>query len=90
MVGEGKRNGRPVDAAETCKKRAEWRRLPRKNLHILGLLKRKRQLQFQESFFIFAFAHRHKNYRNNIKKKTLLAIAREHRGIFQLSNLNNP
>ena len=70
MVGEGKRNGRPVDAAETCKKRAEWRRLPRKNLHILGLLKRKRQLQFQESFFIIAFAHRHKNYRNNIKKNT--------------------
>ena len=41
IVGEEKRNGRPVGAAETSKERAEWRRLKRKNLSILGLPKRK-------------------------------------------------
>ena len=39
--GEEKRNGRLVGAAETSKERAEWRRLQRKNLSILGLPKRK-------------------------------------------------
>ena len=39
--GEEKRNGRLVDAAETSKERAEWRRLQRKNFSILGLPKRK-------------------------------------------------
>ena len=38
---EEKRNGRLVGAAETSKERAEWHRLQRKNLSILGLLKRK-------------------------------------------------
>ena len=38
---EEKRNGRLYGAAETSKERAEWRRLQRKNLNILGLLKRK-------------------------------------------------
>ena len=38
---EEKKNGRLVGAAETSKERAEWRRLQRKNLNILGLLKRK-------------------------------------------------
>ena len=41
IVGEEKRNGRLVGAAETSKERAEWRRLQRKNLNILGLPKRK-------------------------------------------------
>ena len=41
QIIEGKRNGRLVGAAETSKERAEWRRLQRKNLSILGLLKRK-------------------------------------------------
>ena len=36
-----KRNGRLVGDAETSKESAEWRRLQRKNLNILGLLKRK-------------------------------------------------
>ena len=40
-----KRSGRLVGAAETSKERAEWRRLQRKNLNILGLLKRKEWLQ---------------------------------------------
>ena len=39
--GEKKRNGRLVGAAKTSKELAEWRRLQRKNLSILGLLKRK-------------------------------------------------
>ena len=39
--GERKRNGRLVGAAETSKELAEWRRLQRKNLSILGLLKSK-------------------------------------------------
>ena len=39
--GEEKKNGRLVGAAETSKERAEWRRLQRKNLSILGLPKRK-------------------------------------------------
>ena len=39
--GEEKRNGRLVSAAETSKERIEWRRLQRKNLNIVGLLKRK-------------------------------------------------
>ena len=41
IVGEEKRNGRLVGAAETSKERAEWRRLQRKYLSILGLLRRK-------------------------------------------------
>ena len=41
IVGEEKRNGRLVGAAETSKEHAEWRRLQRKCLSILGLLKRK-------------------------------------------------
>ena len=41
IVGEEKRNGRLVAAAETSKERAEWRRLQQKNLSILGLQKRK-------------------------------------------------
>ena len=39
--GEEKKNGRPVGAAEISKQRAEWRRLHRKNLNILGLPRRK-------------------------------------------------
>ena len=39
--GGEKRNGRLVGAAETSKERAEWRRLQRKNLNILGLPKGK-------------------------------------------------
>ena len=39
--GEEKRNGRLYGAAETSKERAEWRRVQRKNLNILGLPKRK-------------------------------------------------
>ena len=41
QIVEERRNGRPNGAAETSKERAEWRRLQRKNLSILGLLKRK-------------------------------------------------
>ena len=41
ILGEEKRNGRLVGAAETSKERAEWRRLQRKNLNMLGLPKRK-------------------------------------------------
>ena len=41
IIGEEKRNGRLVGAAETSTERAEWRRLQLKNLSILGLPKRK-------------------------------------------------
>ena len=41
IVGEEKINGRLVGAAEISKKRAEWRRLQRKNLNLLDLPKRK-------------------------------------------------
>ena len=41
IVGEEKRNGRLVGAAETSKEHAEWRRFQRKNWNILGLPKRK-------------------------------------------------
>ena len=41
IIGEEKRNGRLVGAAETSKERAEWCRLQRKNWSILGLPKRK-------------------------------------------------
>ena len=41
IIGEEKRSGRLAAAAETSKERAEWRRLQRKNLSILGLPKRK-------------------------------------------------
>ena len=41
MRQEKKRSGRLVGAAEISKERAEWRRLQRKNLNILGLPKRK-------------------------------------------------
>ena len=40
IKGEEKTNGRLVGASETSKERAEWRRLQRKNLNILGVLKR--------------------------------------------------
>ena len=39
--GEEKRNGILYGVAETSKERAEWRRLQRKKLSILGLPKRK-------------------------------------------------
>ena len=50
--GEEKRNGRLVGVAETSKERAEWRRLQRKNLNILGLPKRKewRQCHIESSW----------------------------------------
>ena len=41
IIAEEKKNGRLVGAAETSKERAEWGRLQRKNLNILGLPKRK-------------------------------------------------
>ena len=39
--GKEKRSGRIVGTAETSKEHAEWRRLQRKNLNMLGLLKKK-------------------------------------------------
>ena len=41
IIGEEKRNSRLVGAAKTSRERAEWRRLQRKNLSILGLPKTK-------------------------------------------------
>ena len=41
-AGEEQKNGKLAGAAETIKERAEWRRLQRKNLSILGLPKRKK------------------------------------------------
>ena len=41
MVGKEKRNDRIYDAAETSKEHVEWRRFQRRNLNILGLLKKK-------------------------------------------------
>ena len=41
IIGEEKKNGRLVDAAETSKERVEWCRFQRKNFNILGLPKRK-------------------------------------------------
>ena len=41
IVGEEMRNGRLVGAAETSKELAEWRRFQRKNVSIMGLLRRK-------------------------------------------------
>ena len=41
IAGEEKRNGRLYGAAETSIEHAEWRRLQRKNLNILGLQKKK-------------------------------------------------
>ena len=41
IIGEEKRRGKSVGAAETSKERAEWRRLQRRNLNILGLPKSK-------------------------------------------------
>ena len=41
IVGEEKRSGRFVGAAQISKECAEWRRLQRENLSILGLLRRK-------------------------------------------------
>ena len=44
--GKETRNGRLVGAAETRKERAEWQRLQRKNLNILGLPKRREWTQY--------------------------------------------
>ena len=55
---EEKRNGRLVGAAEISKERAEWRRLQRKNLNILGLLKRKEWPQcHRESSWQVCWSH---------------------------------
>ena len=49
QIGGGeKRSGRLVGAAETSKEGAEWRRLQRKSLNILGLQKRKSGLSATE------------------------------------------
>ena len=45
--GEEKRSGRLVGAAETSKELAEWPTPQRKNLNILGVLKRKDGTQCQ-------------------------------------------
>ena len=45
IIGEEKRNGRLVGAAETSKERAEWRRLQQRNLSLLSLPKRKESPQ---------------------------------------------
>ena len=47
IIGEEKRNGRLVGAAETSKVRAERYRLQRKNWSILGLPKRNERPQCQ-------------------------------------------
>ena len=49
IVGEEKKNGRLVGAAETSKERAGWRRLQQRNLSILGLPKRKEWPQERRS-----------------------------------------
>ena len=48
QIEEEKRSGRLVGAAETSKEHAEWRRLQWKNLNILGMLKRKKDLSATE------------------------------------------
>ena len=42
IIGEKKRNGKLVGAAETSKERAEWRRLQRKKLGNTGPAEKKR------------------------------------------------
>ena len=42
IIGEEKRNGRLVGAAETSKERAEWRRLQRKKLEHTGPAEKER------------------------------------------------
>ena len=44
QIGEEKRNGRIDGAAETSKELAQWCRLQRKNMNIMGLLRRKEWL----------------------------------------------
>ena len=62
---EEKRSGGFVGAAETSKEPAEWRRLQRKNLSILGLLKRREcpQCHRESSWQVVraAFAKRKRN-----------------------------
>ena len=57
-MGEEKRSGRLVGAAETSKEHTEWHRLQERNLNILGLLKRKEWPQFhRESSWHVHWSH---------------------------------
>ena len=77
IIEEEKRNGRLVGTAETSKERAEWRRLQRKNLSILGLPKRKEWSQcHRESSWQ---ARRSRPYQEE-KEQSRLSKAPDHEG----------
>ena len=77
LVGEEKKNGRLVGAAETSKERAEWRRLQRKNLNILGLLKRKEWSQCHRES---SWQERQSNSCQKEKEQSRLSIVPDHEG----------
>ena len=77
IIGEEKRNGRLVGAAETSKERAEWRRLQRKNLNTLGLPKRKEWPQYHRES---SWQVRRSRSCQKEKKQSRLSKAPDHEG----------
>ena len=74
IVGEEKRNGRLVAAAETSKEHAKWRRFQQKNLSILGLVKKKEWPQ----------CHRESSWQ--VRQSRLCQSAKEQNRLSRVSN----
>ena len=74
---EEKKNGSLYGVAETSEKRAEWRRLQRKNLTILGLPKRKESPQCQGES---NWQERRSRPCQNEKEQSRLSKAPDHEG----------
>ena len=76
-IGEEKRNGKLVGAAETSKERAEWRRLQPKNLNILGLPKRK---EWPQCHRVSSWQERRSRPYQKEKEQSRLSKAPDHEG----------
>ena len=74
---EEKKNGRLYGVAETSKERAEWRRLQRKNLNILGLPKSKEWPQCHRES---SWQERRSRSCQKKKKQSRLSRAPDHEG----------
>ena len=77
IIGEEKKNSRLVGAAETSKERAEWRRLQRRNLSILGLPKMKKWPQCHRES---SWQERRSRPCQREKEKSHLSKAPDHQG----------
>ena len=77
IIGEEKKNGRLVGAAETSKERVEWCRFQRKNFNILGLSKRKEWSQCHRES---SWQERRSRPSQKEKEQSRLSKAPDHKG----------